>query len=198
MDKLTYAGNLENLKEIENYPNYQFVKSDICDIEKVKDVFETLTIDSVIHLAAESHVDRSIANPLNLDKLYPWSTKFLNQAKISWKDDYKGKLFYHISTDEVYGSLGDTGLFLEDTPYDPKFPYSAAKASSDHFLRAYNNTYGLPVVITNYSNNYGTNQFPEKLIPLYINNIQNKEPLQVYGKGENVRDWLYVEDHAKV
>ncbi len=198
LDKLTYAGNLENLKEIEDYPNYTFVKGDICDIEKIKSIFDDYHIDSVIHLAAESHVDRSITNPFEFAQTNIMGTlTLLNQAKISWKDDYDGKLFYHISTDEVYGSLGDTGLFLEDTPYDPKSPYSAAKASSDHFVRAYNNTYGLPTVITNCSNNYGPNQFPEKLIPLFINNIQNKKPLPVYGKGENIRDWLYVEDHAR-
>lgn len=198
MDKLTYAGNLENLKEIENHPNYKFVKADICDIDKVKEVFETYKVDSVIHLAAESHVDRSITNPFEFAQTNILGTlTLLNQAKNSWLNDLEDKLFYHISTDEVYGSLGDTGLFLEDTPYDPKSPYSAAKASSDHFVRAYNNTYGLPVVITNCSNNYGPNQFPEKLIPLFINNIQNKKPLPVYGKGENIRDWLYVEDHAR-
>lgn len=197
-DKLTYAGNLENLKEIENYPNYKFVKGDICDIEIVKEVFETYKIDSVIHLAAESHVDRSITNPFEFAQTNIIGTlTLLNQAKISWKDNLEDKLFYHISTDEVYGSLGETGLFVEDTPYDPKSPYSAAKASSDHFVRAYHNTFGLPVVITNCSNNYGPNQFPEKLIPLFINNIQQKKPLPVYGKGENIRDWLYVEDHAK-
>ncbi len=197
-DKLTYAGNLENLKEIEAYPNYEFVKGDICDMEKVKEVFENYQIDAVIHLAAESHVDRSIANPFEFAQTNILGTlTLLNQAKISWKDTMEDKLFYHISTDEVYGSLGDTGLFLEDTPYDPKSPYSAAKASSDHFVRAYHNTFGLPVVITNCSNNYGPNQFPEKLIPLFINNIKTKKPLPVYGKGENIRDWLYVEDHAK-
>lgn len=198
MDKLTYAGNLENLKEIEDYFNYKFVKADICDVDKVKEVFETYKIDSVIHLAAESHVDRSITNPFEFAQTNIIGTlTLLNQAKNSWKDDLGDKLFYHISTDEVYGSLGETGLFLEDTPYDPKSPYSAAKASSDHFVRAYHNTFGLPIVITNCSNNYGPNQFPEKLIPLFINNIQQKKPLPVYGKGENIRDWLYVEDHAK-
>jgi len=197
-DKLTYAGNLENLKEIEKFSNYSFVKGDICDINKVEEVFETYKIDSVIHLAAESHVDRSITNPFEFAQTNILGTlTLLNQAKISWKDKLENKLFYHISTDEVYGSLGDTGLFLEDTPYDPKSPYSAAKASSDHFVRAYHNTFGLPVVITNCSNNYGPNQFPEKLIPLFINNIKTKKALPVYGKGENIRDWLYVEDHAK-
>ena len=197
-DKLTYAGNLENLKEFEKFSNYSFVKGDICDINKVEEVFETYKIDSVIHLAAESHVDRSITNPFEFAQTNILGTlTLLNQAKISWKDKLENKLFYHISTDEVYGSLGDTGLFLEDTPYDPKSPYSAAKASSDHFVRAYHNTFGLPVVITNCSNNYGPNQFPEKLIPLFINNIKTKKALPVYGKGENIRDWLYVEDHAK-
>jgi len=198
LDKLTYAGNLENLKEIESYPNYKFVKGDICDIELVKEIFETNHIDSVIHLAAESHVDRSITNPFEFANTNIIGTlTLLNQAKNSWKDNLEDKLFYHISTDEVYGSLGNSGLFTEETPYDPKSPYSAAKASSDHFVRAYNNTFKLPVVITNCSNNYGPNQFPEKLIPLFINNIQNRKPLPVYGKGENIRDWLYVEDHAK-
>lgn len=198
LDKLTYAGNLENLKEIENAPNYKFVKADICDIKKVKEVFDTFKIDSIIHLAAESHVDRSITNPFEFAQTNIMGTlTLLNQAKNSWKDNYSNKLFYHISTDEVYGSLGDTGFFLEDTNYDPKSPYSAAKASSDHFVRAYNNTFGLPVLITNCSNNYGANQFPEKLIPLFIHNIKNNKPLPVYGKGENIRDWLYVNDHAR-
>ena len=198
MDKLTYAGNLENLKEIENASNYEFVKADICDIAKVREVFEMFNIDSVIHLAAESHVDRSITNPFEFAQTNIMGTlTLLNQAKVSWKDDMEGKLFYHISTDEVYGSLGDEGFFLENTPYDPKSPYSAAKASSDHFVRAYNNTFGLPVVLTNCSNNYGANQFPEKLIPLFINNISNSNALPVYGEGLNIRDWLYVEDHAR-
>lgn len=197
MDVLTYAGNLENLTAIENAPNYSFVKADICDRSKVQEVFETYQIDAVIHLAAESHVDRSITNPFEFAQTNIMGTlTLLNQAKISWKDNYNDKLFYHISTDEVYGSLGDEGFFLEDTPYDPKSPYSAAKASSDHFVRAYNNTFGLPVVVTNCSNNYGPNQFPEKLIPLFINNIKNNKALPVYGKGLNIRDWLYVEDHA--
>jgi len=198
MDKLTYAGNLENLKDIENEPNYIFEKVDICDIQKVREVFEKYSIDSVIHLAAESHVDRSITNPFEFAQTNIMGTlTLLNQAKESWKDNYEGKLFYHISTDEVYGSLGDEGFFLEDTPYDPKSPYSAAKASSDHFVRAYSNTFGMPIVITNCSNNYGPNQFPEKLIPLFINNIRNNKQLPVYGEGLNVRDWLYVEDHAR-
>lgn len=197
-DKLTYAGNLENLKEVEHEPNYKFVKGDICDQEMVNKVFETYQIDAVIHLAAESHVDRSIENPVEFANTNILGTlTLLNQAKNSWKNDSQSKLFYHISTDEVYGSLGATGLFEETTPYDPKSPYSAAKASSDHFVRAYQNTFDLPVVITNCSNNYGPNQFPEKLIPLFINNIKTNKPLPVYGKGENIRDWLYVEDHAK-
>jgi len=198
MDKLTYAGNLGNLKDIENEPNYFFEKVDICDIQGVKEVFEKYSIDAVIHLAAESHVDRSITNPFEFAQTNIIGTlALLNQAKESWKDNYDGKLFYHISTDEVYGSLGNEGFFLEDTPYDPKSPYSAAKASSDHFVRAYNNTFGMPVVITNCSNNYGPNQFPEKLIPLFINNIRYNKSLPVYGKGENIRDWLYVVDHAR-
>lgn len=198
LDKLTYAGNLENLKAIEHAPNYTFVKGDICDIGLVQEVFENYQIDAVIHLAAESHVDRSITNPFEFAQTNIMGTlTLLNQAKISWKDQYKDKLFYHISTDEVYGSLGETGFFVEDTPYDPQSPYSAAKASSDHFVRAYHNTFGLPVVITNCSNNYGPNQFPEKLIPLFINNIRHNKPLPVYGKGLNIRDWLYVEDHAR-
>ena len=198
LDSLTYAGNLENLTEIENAPNYTFMKADICDRERVKEVFEKYDIDGVIHLAAESHVDRSITNPFEFAQTNIMGTlTLLNQAKISWKDNYTDKLFYHISTDEVYGSLGAEGFFLEDTPYDPKSPYSAAKASSDHFVRAYKNTFGLPIVITNCSNNYGPNQFPEKLIPLFINNIRNNKPLPVYGEGLNIRDWLYVEDHAR-
>ena len=198
MDKLTYAGNLANLTEIENYPNYTFLKADICDIPKVKYIFETYNIDAVIHLAAESHVDRSITNPFEFAQTNIMGTlTLLNQAKISWCDNMENKIFYHISTDEVYGSLGAEGFFLEDTPYDPKSPYSAAKASSDHFVRAYNNTFGLPIVITNCSNNYGANQFPEKLIPLFINNIKNNKALPVYGKGLNIRDWLYVEDHVR-
>lgn len=198
MDKLTYAGNLENLKEIENAPNYEFVKGDICDLPMVKEIFEKYAIDAVIHLAAESHVDRSITNPFEFAKTNIMGTlTLLNQAKESWKDNYAKKIFYHISTDEVYGSLGKEGYFLEDTPYDPKSPYSAAKASSDHFVRAYKNTFNLPIVVTNCSNNYGPNQFPEKLIPLFINNIRNNKPLPVYGKGLNIRDWLYVEDHAR-
>jgi dTDP-glucose 4,6-dehydratase len=198
MDSLTYAGNLENLKSVEKEPNYTFVKVDICDREKVKEVFDDYKIDAVIHLAAESHVDRSITNPFEFAQTNIMGTlTLLNQAKESWKENYKNKLFYHISTDEVYGSLGKEDLFLEDTPYDPQSPYSAAKASSDHFVRAYANTFKLPVVITNCSNNYGPNQFPEKLIPLCIHNIKNNIPLPIYGEGLNIRDWLYVEDHAR-
>lgn len=198
MDKLTYAGNLENLKEIENEPNYIFEKVDICDREAVKEVFEKHSINAVIHLAAESHVDRSITNPFEFAQTNVIGTlTLLNQAKESWSSDYKDKLFYHISTDEVYGALGEEGFFVETTPYNPQSPYSAAKASSDHFVRAYGNTFGMPIVITNCSNNYGPNQFPEKLIPLFINNIRFNKALPVYGKGENVRDWLYVLDHAR-
>ena len=198
LDKLTYAGNLLNLTDIENKSNYQFVKGDIVDGQFVFDLFEKHGFDTVIHLAAESHVDRSIANPMEFVHANVTGTvNLLNAAKHFWMDCYKDKRFYHVSTDEVYGSLGDEGLFTETTPYDPRSPYSASKASSDHFVRAYHHTYGLPIVISNCSNNYGPNQFPEKLIPLFINNIINKKPLPVYGKGENVRDWLYVEDHAE-
>lgn len=198
LDALTYAGNLENLKDIEHQPNYTFVKGDICDEDLVKELFSSYSIDGIIHLAAESHVDRSITDPLSFVKTNVYGTlNLLEVAKNSWKNNFKGKLFYHISTDEVYGSLGDDGVFTEKTSYNPKSPYSASKASSDHFVRAYHNTYGLPMVISNCSNNYGSHQFPEKLIPLFINNIKNNKPLPVYGKGENVRDWLYVEDHAK-
>ncbi len=198
LDKLTYAGNLENLQEVESKENYHFVKADICDEEQVGKVFSDYNIDGVIHLAAESHVDRSITNPFEFAKTNIMGTLTLLQlAKESWKADYTGKLFYHISTDEVYGSLGKEGFFVEDTSYAPKSPYSASKASSDHFVRAYANTYGLPTIISNCSNNYGPNQFPEKLLPLFINNIKHNKPLPVYGKGENVRDWLYVLDHAR-
>lgn len=197
-DKLTYAGNLENLKDIENKSNYIFVKGDICDIDLVIKTIKEHNIDSIIHLAAESHVDRSITDPFTFAQTNVMGTlSLLQAAKELWKNNYEGKLFYHISTDEVYGSLGEEGFFTETTPYDPKSPYSAAKASSDHFVRAFNNTFGMPIVISNCSNNYGPNQFPEKLIPLFINNILNSKPLPVYGKGENVRDWLYVVDHAK-
>ena len=198
MDALTYAGNLENLKDIENKENYTFVKCDICDFEKVKQVFVNYTVDSVIHLAAESHVDRSIEDPFSFAKTNVMGTLSLIQAaKEYWKGNFSNKLFYHVSTDEVYGSLDKTGCFTETTKYDPHSPYSASKASSDHFVRAFSDTYGLPVVISNCSNNYGSYQLPEKLIPLFINNIVNNKPLPVYGKGENVRDWLYVEDHVR-
>ena len=198
MDMLTYAGNLENLKDIEKKENYSFVKGDICDFEKVKKVFEDYKIDNVIHLAAESHVDRSIKDPFSFAQTNVMGTlSLLQAAKLYWKDDFKGKLFYHVSTDEVYGSLGKEGFFLETTAYAPHSPYSASKASSDHFVRAFHDTYQFPTVISNCSNNYGSYQFPEKLIPLFINNICNNKPLPVYGKGENVRDWLYVQDHAR-
>ncbi|OUS02431.1 dTDP-glucose 4,6-dehydratase [Flavobacteriales bacterium 33_180_T64] len=197
LDALTYAGNLENLKDIESRTNYTFIKGDITDESFIKALFETHRFESVIHLAAESHVDRSIKDPLAFVRTNVFGTMILlNAFKASWKDDYSNKLFYHISTDEVYGSLGDTGLFTERTSYDPNSPYSASKASSDHFVRAYGETYGLPYVITNCSNNYGQNQFPEKLIPLFINNILNSKPLPVYGDGNYTRDWLYVKDHA--
>ncbi len=198
LDSLTYAGNLENLKDVENLKNYHFVKGDIVDEDFIFNLFEKEKFDKVIHLAAESHVDRSISNPLQFVQTNVIGTvNLLNAAMKVWQKDFSDKLFFHVSTDEVYGSLGDSGYFTEETPYDPKSPYSASKAASDHFVRAYYNTYGLPVVISNCSNNYGPNQFPEKLIPLFINNIINKKPLPVYGKGDNVRDWLYVGDHAK-
>ncbi len=198
LDKLTYAGNLANLTDIENAPNYTFVKGDIVDANFIDQLFEEHHFDGVIHLAAESHVDRSITNPLDFVFTNVVGTvNLLNAAKNSWKNNFDGKLFYHVSTDEVYGSLDDGGFFLESTSYDPQSPYSASKASSDHFVRAYHNTYKMPIVITNCSNNYGPNQFPEKLLPLFFNNICNNKPLPVYGKGENVRDWLYVVDHAR-
>ena len=198
LDKLTYAGNLENLNDIENAPNYKFIKADICDYAQLLKIFSENSIDGVIHLAAESHVDRSITDPFAFAQTNVMGTLALLQAaKESWKGNMDGKLFYHVSTDEVYGSLENEGFFFETTPYSPQSPYSASKASSDHFVRAYGNTFKLPYVITNCSNNYGPNQFPEKLIPLFINNIRNNKPLPVYGKGENVRDWLYVIDHAK-
>ena len=198
LDKLTYAGNLENLNDIENAPNYKFIKADICDYTHLLKIFSENSIDGVIHLAAESHVDRSITDPFAFAQTNVMGTLALLQAaKESWKGNMDGKLFYHVSTDEVYGSLENEGFFYETTPYSPQSPYSASKASSDHFVRAYGNTFKLPYVITNCSNNYGPNQFPEKLIPLFINNIRNNKPLPVYGKGENVRDWLYVIDHAK-
>jgi dTDP-glucose 4,6-dehydratase len=197
MDLLTYAGNLENLKDIEHKKNYSFVKCDICDFKKVKQVFVDYKIDSIIHLAAESHVDRSIEDPFSFAQTNIMGTlSLLQAAKSYWENNFNNKLFYHISTDEVYGSLSDEGFFTEETAYDPHSPYSASKASSDHFVRAFADTYGLPVVISNCSNNYGSYQFPEKLIPLFINNIVNNKPLPVYGKGENVRDWLFVNDHA--
>jgi dTDP-glucose 4,6-dehydratase len=196
-DKLTYAGNLENLTDIEKEKNYKFEKIDIVDKQSVLDLFGKYEIDAVIHLAAESHVDRSITGPDEFVFTNIVGTvNLLNAALNKWKTAFEGKLFYHISTDEVYGSLGKEGLFTEETSYDPKSPYSASKASSDHMVRAYNHTFGLPAIISNCSNNYGPNQFPEKLIPLAINNIKNNKPIPVYGKGENVRDWLYVEDHA--
>ena len=198
LDKLTYAGNLNNLKDIENKPNYEFVKGDIVDGEFIQKLFEERQFDGVIHLAAESHVDRSISNPTEFVFTNVIGTvNLLNSAKFIWKDKMEGKRFYHISTDEVYGSLGDEGMFTEETKYDPHSPYSASKASSDHFVRAYLDTFGLPSVISNCSNNYGSFQFPEKLIPLFIHNIKNNKPLPVYGKGENVRDWLWVVDHAR-
>ncbi len=199
LDKLTYAGNLANLTDIEDEPNYLFVKGDICDESLVKELFTEQNVDGVIHLAAESHVDRSIKDPFLFAKTNVLGTlNLLQAAKECWKDDFSNKLFYHVSTDEVYGALEfDDTLFTEETSYDPHSPYSASKAASDHFVRAYHDTYGLPVVISNCSNNYGPYQFPEKLIPLFIHNIRNNKPLPVYGKGENVRDWLYVEDHAR-
>lgn len=198
LDVLTYAGNLENLKDVEHFDNYRFIKGDIINEQFVFDLFLNEKFDKVIHLAAESHVDRSISNPTEFVFTNVIGTvNLLNASRALWDKNFNDKLFFHVSTDEVYGSLGPKGLFTETTSYDPRSPYSASKASSDHFVRAYYNTYGLPVVISNCSNNYGANQFPEKLIPLFINNIINHKPLPVYGKGENVRDWLYVEDHAK-
>ncbi|NTW57087.1 MAG: dTDP-glucose 4,6-dehydratase [Chlorobiaceae bacterium] len=198
LDSLTYAGNLENLRDIESMPNYRFVKGDITDAGFLDSLFAAESFDGVIHLAAESHVDRSITEPTAFVKTNVLGTvNLLNAAKTGWKGNFEGKRFYHISTDEVYGTLGREGMFTEETPYDPHSPYSASKASSDHFVRAYFDTYGLPVVISNCSNNYGACQFPEKLIPLFINNIRLGKPLPVYGKGENVRDWLWVVDHAR-
>jgi dTDP-glucose 4,6-dehydratase len=196
-DKLTYAGNLENLTDIENEKNYKFEKIDIIEKQSVLDLFKKYDFEGIIHLAAESHVDRSITSPDEFVFTNIVGTvNLLNAALNKWKNSFEGKLFYHISTDEVYGSLGKEGLFTEETAYDPKSPYSASKASSDHMVRAYNHTFGVPALISNCSNNYGPNQFPEKLIPLAINNIKNNKPIPVYGKGENVRDWLYVEDHV--
>jgi dTDP-glucose 4,6-dehydratase len=197
LDALTYAGNLENLKDIEMKENYTFIKGNICDIDLVDKIFQENNIDTVIHLAAESHVDRSISDPLAFVQTNVIGTAtLLNAARKFWNNQYEGKLFYHVSTDEVYGSLGETGFFYETTPYDPRSPYSASKAGSDHLVMAFYHTYNLPVVISNCSNNYGPHHFPEKLIPLSINNIIQNKPLPIYGKGENVRDWLYVIDHA--
>jgi len=197
LDKLTYAGNLANLSDIEDESNYHFIRADIVDAKKMQELFQEHSFDGVIHLAAESHVDRSISNPMEF--IYTnlvGTANLLNAARAAWKDHPEGKIFYHISTDEVYGSLGQEGIFTEETAYDPRSPYSASKAGSDHLVRAYFHTFGLPVVISNCSNNYGPNQFPEKLIPLAINNIKKMKDIPVYGKGENIRDWLYVEDHA--
>lgn len=202
VDKLTYAGNLANLSDIEDRPNYTFVKADICDYDRMVQLMMEYKVDGVIHLAAESHVDRSIKDPFTFARTNVMGTlSLLQAAKLYWEslpEKYEGKMFYHISTDEVYGALEfGGGLFTEETKYDPHSPYSASKASSDHFVRAYHDTYGLPTIVTNCSNNYGPYQFPEKLIPLFINNIIHGRPLPVYGRGENVRDWLYVEDHAR-
>ncbi len=199
LDALTYAGNLANLTDIENKPNYQFIKGDIVDAKFINELFEKENFNAIIHLAAESHVDRSITNPLEFVMTNVIGTvNLLNAAKNLYKKDNNSfNRFYHVSTDEVYGALGETGMFTETTAYDPHSPYSASKASSDHFVRAYHDTYGMPIVISNCSNNYGPNHFPEKLIPLCINNILNNKSLPIYGKGENVRDWLYVVDHAR-
>ena len=198
LDKLTYAGNLENLKDIQDKSNYIFEKGDIVDSNFINDLFDKYQFDGVVHLAAESHVDRSISNPLEFIQTNVVGTfNLLHAAKNLWSKNFNGKLFYHVSTDEVYGSLGTDGFFLETTPYDPQSPYSSSKASSDHFVRAYGNTYSLPFMISNCSNNYGENQFPEKLIPLFINNIRNNKSLPVYGDGLFTRDWLYVVDHAR-
>ena len=202
VDKLTYAGNLANLRDVEDKPNYKFIRLDICDFEAVLSLMRSEGVDGIIHLAAESHVDRSIVDPFAFARTNVMGTlSLLQAAKIYWEsceEGYEGKRFYHISTDEVYGALEfDKSLFTEQTSYNPHSPYSASKASSDHFVRAYHDTYGMPTIVTNCSNNYGPNQFPEKLIPLFISNIRQRKPLPVYGKGENVRDWLYVEDHAR-
>jgi dTDP-glucose 4,6-dehydratase len=197
LDSLTYAGNLDNLKEIEHKSNYKFIQEDICNHIKIKEILKKEKINSIIHLAAESHVDRSITDPFSFAKTNVLGTlSLLEAAKNYWNSDFKNKLFYHVSTDEVYGSLGSEGLFTEKTAYDPHSPYSASKASSDHFVRAFHDTYNLPIVISNCSNNYGPNQYPEKLIPLFINNIINNIPIPIYGNGKNIRDWLYVEDHV--
>ncbi|SHF15851.1 dTDP-glucose 4,6-dehydratase [Pedobacter caeni] len=198
LDKLTYAGNLLNLTDVESAPNYRFIKGDITDAAFINELFQLEKPEAVIHLAAESHVDRSISNPMEFVMTNVIGTvNLLNAAKESWKGNYPQHRFYHVSTDEVYGALGEIGMFTESTSYDPHSPYSASKASSDHFVRAYHDTYGLDVVISNCSNNYGSHHFPEKLIPLAINNLKNNKPVPVYGKGENVRDWLWVEDHAR-
>ena len=197
LDKLTYAGNLANLRDIENSPNYEFIRADIVDAELIAGIFNQYRFDGIIHLAAESHVDRSISNPMEFILTNIIGTvNLLNAARSIWEDNLANKVFYYISTDEVYGSLGETGYFFETTAYDPRSPYSASKASSDHLVRAYFHTYKLPIIISNCSNNYGPYQFPEKLIPLSINNIRNNKTIPIYGKGENIRDWLYVEDHA--
>ena len=196
LDTLTYAGNLNNLKEVSDFPNYNFEKIDICDFKNIENVLKKYDIDAVINLAAESHVDRSIKDPFTFARTNVMGTLSLLQAcKNHWNSSFKNKLFYHVSTDEVYGSLGDKGFFTEKTNYDPHSPYSASKASSDHFVKAFYNTYKLPVIISNCSNNYGPNQYPEKLIPLFIKNIINNIPIPIYGDGKNIRDWLYVEDH---
>lgn len=198
VDALTYAGNLENLRDIEGKPNYHFEKADITDEHRIDSLFEKYAFDQIIHLAAESHVDRSIMDPLAFVRTNVLGTAvLLNACRKYWKADFSGKRFYQVSTDEVYGSLGHEGFFTEQTPYDPRSPYSASKAAADHFVMAYHHTYGLPVVISNCSNNYGSHHFPEKLIPLMIHHIRENKPLPVYGKGENIRDWLYVEDHAR-
>lgn len=199
LDKLTYAGNLANLKDVENMPNYTFVRADICDFERIKEIYKQYQVDSVIHLAAESHVDRSIKDPFAFARTNVMGTlSLLQAARLFWNDCFKDRLFYHVSTDEVYGALENDGsFFLETTRYNPHSPYSASKASSDHFVRAYHDTYGLPIIVSNCSNNYGPYQFPEKLIPLCINNIRHNKIIPVYGAGENIRDWLYVEDHVR-
>ena len=198
LDALTYAGNLDNLTDVADRPNYSFVEADITDLDAIRGIFAVYAPDVVVHLAAESHVDRSIEDPLVFIKTNLVGTATLLQvARENWHPDYDGKLFYHVSTDEVYGSLGETGLFTEETPYDPRSPYSSSKAGSDHLVRAWHHTYGMPVVISNCSNNYGPDQYPEKLIPLFLKNMVEGKPLPVYGKGVNVRDWLYVEDHAR-